>query len=99
MSAEPPIGLDQIPGEGKGELAFSGRRGIYTFYVTHEYEGAPWGWIVVEGTKELVAFGDAVDHPSALRELAAEMDRICPPPPPPRAGGLLGLVERLIWGA
>jgi hypothetical protein len=90
--------LERHPAEGKGEQVFSGRRGVFTYYVTHEYETAPWGWVIVEG-QTLIAGGDAVSHREALAQLGAELDLLDPPATTaPSRGGLVGLVGRLLWG-
>ena len=89
--------VEQVPGEGKGELVFQGERGTYKYMVIREYEGGPWSWTILEG-KDPVAFGDAADHRAALFAMSAELDALAPPPDPPRTGGLVGLLGRLLWG-
>jgi hypothetical protein len=98
-TAAAALQLDKVPGEGSGESVFSGRRDRFAFFVTHEYEAAPWSWVIVED-KDPVAFGDAVDHRTALLDLSATLDTLSPPPPPPRprAGGVVGVIGRLLWG-
>lgn len=93
------MNLDRIPGEGPGELVYSGRRAGFTVFVKKEYAGAPWDWVILEG-KDAVAFGDAESKEDATDQMLQVLDVHSPPPPEeaPTRGGLVGLVGRLLWG-
>ena len=91
------MNLQQIPGEGPGELVFTARRMRWTIYVKREYETGPWDWTIIEGADDPIAFGDATSKEDATDQVLAYLDGLCPEAPP-RAGGLVGMVGRLLWG-
>ncbi len=92
------MNLDRIPGEGPGELVYSGRRGPFTVYVKQEYTGGLWDWTIVEDQDNPVAFGDAGSKEDATDQMLSCLDAHCPPDEAPARGGLVGLLGRLLWG-
>ncbi len=62
--------LERVPGESRGEVIFRRDYRGFTLWVKHEYEGAPWEWLIFQGT-EAITFGDAVTQLDAEEQLSA----------------------------
>ncbi len=64
------IYLERVPGEGKGEVIFRRDFRGFTLWVKHEYDGAPWEWLIFQG-KDAISFGDGVTQADAEEQLSA----------------------------
>lgn len=64
------IYLERVAGESRGEVVFRRDFRGFTLWVKHEYDGAPWEWLIFEGT-DAIAFGDGVTQQDAEEQLGA----------------------------
>jgi hypothetical protein len=87
--------LTSIPGEAPGELVWGGARDGYSYWLKREYPAASWDWAILSDDRA-VDFGVCADRAAAVDELEAAMLKVAPPPP---AGGVAGLLGRLLWGS
>lgn len=87
------LGMRPVQGEAPGEIVYLATSGTMAFWLKHEYDGASWEWIIVDG-RFPVDFGMEATEEEAAARLEMAIREVCPNYGQPK--GLLGRVRDLI---
>lgn len=92
-AATKALGMRPVQGEAPGEVVYLSTWGNMAFWIKHEYEGASWEWIVVDG-RYPVDFGTEKTEEEAAARLDMAIRDLCPDYYKPK--GLLSKVRELV---